>query len=130
MKSIPVVKALVTFLTPQEGGRTGDTFDSDQYRPHLVVGDPDQRAVSTDDAGTSTEDYLGVQFTGPGSKLVPGESSSVTLGLVYHPRVDYSALVPGATFTIREGGTVVGYGRVVEELPNKPMQANGASRRR
>jgi hypothetical protein len=33
---------------------------------------------------------------------------------MYHPRVDYDAVCVGATFTLREGGKVVGFGTVME----------------
>jgi hypothetical protein len=45
--------------------------------------------------------------------IVWGETVGVTLDLMYHPRVDYGAVQPNATFTIREGGKVVGFGRPV-----------------
>ncbi len=32
---------------------------------------------------------------------------------MYYPRVDYSALQTGVTFTVREGGRIVGHGVVV-----------------
>jgi hypothetical protein len=55
---------------------------------------------------------LGVTFTGDGQELSVGVEHSVTLLLVYFPDVDYTGLIPGATFTIREGGKVVGFGEV------------------
>ncbi len=41
-------------------------------------------------------------------------SLSVTLLLAYYPAVEYEELLPGATFTLREGGSIVGYGEVVD----------------
>jgi hypothetical protein len=38
------------------------------------------------------------------------------LVLVYWPHPVYESLVPGATFTIREGAQVVGYGQVRKVL--------------
>jgi hypothetical protein len=66
--------------------------------PHAVV-----------DGGT---EYLGVRFIdGPKPEFgVPGEYRLV---LMYHPDVDYSALVPGTRFTLREGARVVATGRVL-----------------
>lgn len=46
--------------------------------------------------------------------MTPGGWFIVTMGLVYYPVVDYSALVQGAVFTIREGPRIVGHGRVVK----------------
>jgi hypothetical protein len=36
--------------------------------------------------------------------------------LLYHPKVDYSALVRDAAFAVREGLRVVGHGRVLRRL--------------
>lgn len=95
----PRVSVAVTFLSSEQGGRSQKANDSPRYRPHLVVGNPEQRVPLTDGSGTGIEDYLGVQFTGDGREL---------------PRVDYSALSAGATFTVREGGRVIGFGRVLQ----------------
>ena len=108
----PTVDAVVTFLSPEEGGRKSPAWDDYRYRPHLVVGDPAQRHAITDEKGMGVEEYLGVSFGGDGRKLAAGVPHDVTLTLAYHPQVKYAALQPGATFTIREGGAVVGYGTV------------------
>ena len=118
----PTISASVTFLSPQQGGRSQNAYDSPLYRPHIVIGDPNQRVARVDDAGVSAEEYLGVQFTGDDRMLPAGVEHQVTLALVYFPDVDYSAIISGATFTIREGARVVGFGRVVRGLPNKPLQ--------
>ncbi len=41
-----------------------------------------------------------------------GEAFPVTLILMYAPSDIYSNVVPGATFTLREGGKVVGHGEI------------------
>lgn len=110
------IHAHVTFLTAAEGGRQSPLVASDRYRPHIVVGDPDQRRAAVDADGVGTEDYLGVQFVGSGLPMAPGTAYEVPLVLLYYPRVDYSALTIGATFTLREGGRVVGYGEVLTGL--------------
>ena len=110
---LPVIDAEVTFIPASEGGRSCSALDSPLYRPHLVVGDPRCRTARVDHSGCSTEAYLGVQFTGNGSEMRVGFEHKVRLRLVYHPRVDYSALVSGCKFTIREGCRVVGSGRVL-----------------
>ena len=43
----------------------------------------------------------------------PGESSEVSLALMYFPEESYNAVTPGATFTIREGPLIVGFGVVL-----------------
>jgi translation elongation factor EF-Tu-like GTPase len=105
------VDAVVTFLSPEQGGRQHLAWDDYRYRPHLVVGDPDQRHAIVENR-KGVEEYLGVSFGGNGRELAFGVPHDVTLTLAYHPNVDYAALQPGATFTIREGGTVVGFGVV------------------
>jgi len=91
----------MAFLTKAEGGReqppvlTTPTL----YRPHLVVGEGE---------------YLGVMFLSAPQSVQAQSSFTATLGLLYHPNVDYSPLVPGAEFTVREGPRVVGRGRVLK----------------
>jgi translation elongation factor EF-Tu-like GTPase len=110
--SKPRIEAKVTFLAGSEGGRSQPARNSDQYRPHIVVGDATQRIAKTaDDGRTLIENYLGVRFTGGGDTMEPGQSYEVQLELLY-PDVDYRSLVSGATFTIREGGRIVGFGEI------------------
>jgi hypothetical protein len=109
------IAAKVTFLTTEQGGREHAAWNSRKYRPHVVVGDPTQRQAETaEDGRTLTEQYLGVCFTGNGEVMTQGIEHEVSLLLAYYPAVEYEALVRGATFTVREGGKVVGYGEVVE----------------
>ena len=77
------------------------------YRPHLVV----------KPAGT----YLGVCFVAGPPSVEPGTEAPVILDLMY-PGVDYGALVPGATFEIREGPNTVGEGTVVRRLADLPSR--------
>src|SRR5687768_12819430 len=101
MHDIPKIEVEMTFLTKAEGGReqppvlTTPTL----YRPHLVVGEGE---------------YLGVMFLSAPRSVQAQSSFTATLGLVYHPNVDYSPLVPGVEFTVREGPQVVGRGRVLK----------------
>ena len=69
--------------------------------PHLVV--------------EGSSEYLGVRFVG-GPQPVFDVPAVFELFLMY-PEVDYSPLVPGAAFTVREGGRVVAKGRVLERRP-------------
>jgi hypothetical protein len=122
MPPVPTIVAIVNFLLPEQGGRQTPVYDAPGYRPHLVVGETNQRiAVVTGDREW-TESFLGVQFTGNGTLLAAGEPHTVQLALPYFPGVDYSGLLAGVTFTIREGPFVVGFGHIVEGLPNKPLQ--------
>lgn len=101
----------MTFLPLDEGGRQhlpGPPFTS-QYRPHLVVQSPDIRQAD------GNEDYLGVCFLDGPSEYSAGQADLFILGLMY-PEVDYSALCEGATFTVREGLVIVGFGKVMSRL--------------
>ncbi len=118
----PRIQAQITFLSASEGGRNSPPTDVSDgaYRPHLVVGDPNQRKAWPVD-NVAQETYLGVTFVGGSSRVVAGEPFLAELELLYWPNVSYESLVPGATFTIREGPHVVGYGNV------KSISMNGAT---
>ncbi len=112
----PTIECSVTFLPECEGGRRyafpNGSLSGCGYRPHLVVGDPQQRKAIVDENNVGQEEYLGVAFLKGPEVIEFGKPLSVQLVLMYHPYVGYAKLVPGATFTIREGGHVVGYGEV------------------
>ena len=92
------VDLVVTFLTPDQGGRTRP-LQINGYRPHLRV-PPD-------------ETMLGVEFLGPDGIPPVGTPISALAKLVYEPAVSYSALQPGASIEILEGAHIVGRGHVV-----------------
>ena len=122
----PIIRANVTFLSKEEGGRATPVRDTPLYRPHLVVGDPMKRRATVASDGRGDESYLGVRFLGSTDReLTPGRPHEVDLELCYFPSVDYTALSPDAQFTIREGGTVVGFGRVLAgpvQPPNTSLE--------
>ena len=91
----PCIWAEITFLPASDGGRIA--LPGVGYRPHAVVEDGE---------------YLGIEFV-EGSPAEFGVPSLFRLALTYHPEVDYSALVQGAAFTVREGRKVVATGRVL-----------------
>jgi len=64
---------------------------------------------------TIAERYQGVVFMDEYLKIEPGDTVEVTMALMYYhePNVLYEDVVPGATFTLREGATIVGYGTVL-----------------
>jgi hypothetical protein len=83
--------------------------------PHIVIGDPEQReAVKV--GNNLTERYLGVWVTGAPDELSPGQTSEVTLKLMYWPDENYNDVKAGATFTLREGPNIVGFGRVLNSI--------------
>ena len=125
MMAVLRITAVVNFLHREDGGRLLPACDSPSYRPHLVVENQAQGSASVRDNDAPAERYLGIQFTGDGREMLPGVEHEVRMDLLYSPKVDYSGLVRGATFTIREGGRTVGFGRVLRQ----PERQGGGQQR-
>jgi hypothetical protein len=83
--------------------------------PHIVVGDPSQREAKMS-GNTITERYLGVLVTDAPDEMVPGSTAELTLSLMYWPDEKYSEVLPGVSFTVREGPKIVGFGKVLTEI--------------
>ena len=119
---LPIIECEVVFLTEEDGGRKGPfpngMLSGNIYRPHLVVGDPNQRIAPIDEHNRVQEEYLGIAFSNGPNVVQLGRPLQVELVLIYYPNIDYHKLVPNATFTIREGSKIVGYGGVISALPN------------
>lgn len=117
----PQIIADIVMLSPSEGGRKrGIEIDPEsRYMPHLAIDARDNRVARTDSNKQSIEYYMGVLFQPAVSIADPATGSGLyPLRLMYYPRVDYSTLQTGATFTVREGGRIVGHGVVVSsQLP-------------
>lgn len=97
------IDAEVTFVDSMEGGRKYPLHldhPEARYRPHIVINDI----------------YLGVEFQPQDLTIHPGDKAKVRLGLMFYPAREYDVVQPGATFTIREGAKVIGYGRVVSPI--------------
>ena len=111
MNEIPTIRASLTLLPDLERGR--NTLWRG-YRPHIVIGRPDQRKAKME-GNTIVERYQGVVFMDEYLTIEPGETTEVTMALMYYhePNVLYEDAVPGATFTLREGASIVGYGTVL-----------------
>ncbi len=45
--------------------------------------------------------------------MEPGQTAEVELALLFAPENPYTEVEPGATFTVREGSKVVGYGEIL-----------------
>ena len=108
-RTIPVAEARVTLLPELSRGRSPRTG---QYRPHIVIGPQSQRTAIVE-GNRCTENYLGVMFVGGPDKMEPGDTADVKLALMYAPENPYTDVQPGATFTVREGPVVVGYGVIL-----------------
>ena len=129
--AIQKIECEVTFLAETENGPLfwPKTLNGNTYRPHLVVGDPNQRkaiitarTVEVDRVdglkewvtynNWIDEEYLGVSFDlGPNNPEL-GKPLLVTLSLMYWPTLQYENLKAGVSFTVREGATIVGFGKV------------------
>jgi hypothetical protein len=116
MNELPLVEAEVTFIPESKGGRHTPpslVFAGGSYRPHIVVGDPNQRrAVLV--GNEIQETYLGILFESGPTSVEFDVSIFAKFYLLYYPQVAYEAVIPGATFTIREGAKIVGFGRVIK----------------
>jgi hypothetical protein len=111
-----VITVRVRFYSPEEVGKVmlfPDMLSKGIYRPHLVVGDPYQKTTNLDFDNKSTDEYLGVEFISQSTSLVPDKDIIAEARLIYSG-VDYSALTKNVTFTIREGGKIVGNGVVID----------------
>lgn len=110
----PHVEAEITFLSPAEGGRETPPvliFSTGIYRPHIVMGDPNQRKAITSGREIK-ETYLGIVFVSGPDQVYFGKQLVAEFVLMYYPQPEHESVVPGATFTIREGPNIVGYGQV------------------
>ena len=122
---VPVARAKATFLSELAHGRRGLTTGG--YRPHIVLGPTSQR-VALRKGTLITEDYLGVLVVGGPESMNPGDTAEVALALMYLPELKYEGVVAGATFTIREGPNVVGFGTILERRTDETWEL-GATRR-
>lgn len=118
-KDLPYVECEVTFLSEKEGGRKsfnkGMLLDY-QYRPHVVVGDINQRKAILDENNYGVEEYLGISFFDGPEIIEPDVAIITKMVLMYFPENKYEKLIPNATFTIRQGAQVVGFGSVIKRI--------------
>ncbi|HLA95630.1 MAG TPA: hypothetical protein VK612_07910 [Pyrinomonadaceae bacterium] len=115
MKEIYCIDAEVTFISASNGGRkTLPSILGCVYRPHIVIGDPEQRQPNLTDGNYIEELMLGVCFVSGPSIIEFKKKFIAQMGLIYWPSESYDSVISGATFTIREGGTIVGFGRVLD----------------
>ncbi len=112
----PFIEATLTFIPPGEGGRSqlNMKLSGLVYRPHVVIGNPGQREAIVDQGNVLLETYYGVAFAMGPEHIEPNVPCQVHMMLLYWPAVAYDSVVPGATFTLREGGRVVGFGEVAK----------------
>lgn len=101
------------FLSPEEGGRKRKFILTNIYRPHFVSS-IDLFDIETNVITYQEDDhYMGVDFPFSYRIVEPNVAYEETVRLVYYPEVDYTSLITGSYFTVREGGRVVAFGEVV-----------------
>lgn len=118
IENSPSILCEMTFLTSEENGRQNSfspgALNGCKYRPHIVMGDPNQRIAIVEDGNKLIEEYLGVCFYQCPESVELGEKFTGLLKLPYYPELQYEKVVENASFTIREGGKIVGFGTVLE----------------
>lgn len=126
IRTIPFAEASLTLLSEAESGRKAPIDLNDEsaaYRPHIVIGSSAQRKVVVAHGNLIDEEYLGVQFHHTSVILRPGETALVRMDLIYHPAPAYQKVIPGAEFTLREGGQIIGYG-VIRRVESNESEHN------
>ena len=108
---VPSVRAVLTMLP-----KNIRYPNRARYMPHIVLGDPSQRQAILGPKNTIAERYLGVWITHAPEDLIPGCRVEVNFELMYWPEESYGGIAPGATFTLREGPNVVGFGSILSEF--------------
>ncbi len=124
--AVPFVEASLTLLSKAEGGRKMPLYlnnESASYRPHIVIGSSAQRNVVVEHSNVINEEYLGVEFHHAFVILRPGATALVRMDLIYYPDPAYQKVIPGAEFTLREGGQIVGYG-VINRVESSESEHN------
>lgn len=105
MQPFDLLIVSVTFLSVSKGGRKNlpeDLLSGGAYRPHFVIDCDNQ----------NREEYLGIAFQSQESGLIADKKIEALVSTLY-PNVDYSGLISGTSFTIREGNAIVGNGIVI-----------------
>jgi len=91
-----------------------------KYRPHIVIGDPTVREYREDVLSKAQliyegdGEHLGVAFSDVDREPKEGEEVIAEMVFMYSPAVTYRDAIPGATFTLREGVRVVGFGTILD----------------
>jgi hypothetical protein len=108
---------LETFSSDPESGEENFVetfFKRSCTMPNVVVGDPKQREARIS-GNTIPERYLGVLVADAPDEIPPGGTAEIRFRLMYWPDEKYEQLVPGTTFTLREGPKIVGFGQVLSD---------------
>ena len=117
-----MIEVELTFRPPSEGGRNipDGILTGYHYRPQIVIGPCDQEHVANMEGYSVKETYFGVAFARGPNHIEPSCPVIAEAALLYSPALEYSAVIPEATFTLREGPRIVGYGRVIKRWTQRP----------
>jgi hypothetical protein len=114
-KLVEMLEAEVTFLPENEGAPPCPLPDgisrTGKFRPHIVIGDPGQRKPIV--KGTQiTETYIGVVFTDGPNHIEIGKPQIFKMALPFWNESEFLPVVAQATFTLRAGPHIIGFGRI------------------
>jgi hypothetical protein len=117
-----MIEVELTFRPPSEGGRhiPDGILTGYHYRPHIVIGPPDLKHVVITEGYSLTETYLGVAFARGPNHIELSCPVIAEAALMYSRALEYSIVIPEATFTLREGPQIVGHGRVIKRWTQRP----------
>jgi hypothetical protein len=124
-----MIEVELTFRPPSEGGRNipDGILNGYHYRAHIVIGPSDQKRVATMAGYSVKETCLGVAFARGPQHIEPSRPVIAEAVLMYSPALEYSFVIPDATFTLREGQRIVGHGRILKRWTQRPK---GKTRKR
>lgn len=117
-----MIEVELIFRPQPEGGRhiPDGILTGYHYRPHIVIGPPDQKHVVIMQGYSLKETYLGIAFARGPNHIEPSCPVIAEAVLMYSPALEYSIVIPDATFTLREGPLIVGHGRVIKRWTQRP----------
>jgi hypothetical protein len=132
MAILPHAKIELTFLSRNEGGRLvvpqAEFLKSLKYRPHIVIGDPQEREMreavleNIQVIHEGDGQYLGVAFSDVDRDPVENEKLQCEVAYMYFPNVTYRQAVKGARFTLREGARSVGFGEILDVFDKEAVK--------
>jgi hypothetical protein len=117
------IDAEIVILSPEEGGRatqlSAGVVYQGRYMPHIVLQPREIRQAQVEmrqGMRWITDEYHSVAFWNGPDPIPNSIPFIVTMLLMHTHRVAYDGVVPGAEFTIREGGKIIGHGTVLNRV--------------
>ena len=129
MKSLrELIDAEVVILSSADGGKAiplSPVAYQGQYRPHIVLQSRQVRQAQIemrDGLRHITDEYLAVVFWNGPDPIPVSTPFTLTMLLMYVPHPLYDRVLPGAEFTIREGGKIIGHGQVLRRSTEEGLK--------